>query len=74
MREDRRQINFFQSFQAKWDLLVQQEGPSPMAESVISQTSTSSSSNGGSQQNDPRDNFSSSQQHRRFSRRTPTYR
>ena len=68
MREDRRQINFFQSFQAKWDLLVQQEGPSPMAESVISQTSTSSSSNGGSQQNDPRDNFSSSQQHRRFSR------
>ena len=38
-----------------------------MAESVMSQTSTSSSSNGGSQQNDARENFSS-QQNRRFSR------
>jgi hypothetical protein len=54
--------------QARWDLLVQQEGPSPMAESVMSQTSTSSSSGGGSLHCDPpRDNFPPSP-NRRFSR------
>jgi hypothetical protein len=46
-------------------LLVQQEGPSPMAESVMSQTSTSSSSNGGSSLHHERDNFPPA---RRFSR------
>jgi hypothetical protein len=38
----------FSLIQARWDLLVQQEGPAGMAESVISQTSTSSSSGAGS--------------------------
>ena len=35
-------------YQARWDLMVQQEGPVGMAESVISQNSTSSSSGAGS--------------------------